>query len=1157
MMLESRTDSVLRGLHTQTGGSTPRRRRLVGLLTAAEAISWRSVTYGNGTFVAVAGNGTSRVMTSPDGVTWTARTAAEANYWTSVTYGNGTFVAVSSDGTSRVMTSADGVTWTARTAAAANYWQSVTFGNGTFVAVASTGQVMSSADGVTWTSRTAAAASTWYSVTYGNGTFVAVAYSGRPTRVMTSADGVTWTAQTAAHLIPWVSVTYGNGTFVAVSSIGFVMTSADGVEWADQAVAEANSWYSVSYGNGTFVAVSVDGTNQVMTSPDGVTWTAQAAAEANSWYSVSYGNGTFVAVSLNGTSRVMTLVPASAPAAPTSLVATPGDGSVSVAFTAGSDGGASISNYKYSIDDGASWSAFSPSVTSSPVSITGLTNGTTYAVKLKAVNSEGDGAASDAVSVTPRTVPSAPTSLVGYRGYRSAEVSFAAGSNGGSAITNYKYSTDDGATWTALSPAVTSSPVTIGGLTNSTTYNIKLRAVNAAGDGAVSDAVSVTPGVVDAISWTARDAAEANLWVSVTYGNGLFVAVSTTGTHRVMTSPDGVSWTARDAAEANQWVSVTFGNGLFVAVAVDGSHRVMTSPDGVTWTARDAAEANGWRSVTFGNGVFVAVAVLGSHRVMTSPDGVTWTARDATEVNQWGAVTYGDGLFVAVAQDGSHRVMTSPDGVTWTARDAAEANTWRFVTYGNGLFVAVAGDGSHRVMTSPDGVTWTARDASEANNFYCVIYGNGLFVAVSTTGTHRVMTSSDGVSWTARDASEVNRWRSVVYANGLFVAVAVDGSHPVMTSSLAGVPAAPTSLVATPGNGSVSVSFTAGSDGGSPITNYEYELDGSGSWYSFSPAVTTPRVIIPVTNGVSYTVKLRAVNAVGSGAASVASASFTPRTVPSAPTGLVATRGDGQVSIAFTAGADGGTAITKYQYTIDDGGSWFDAEEGTSSPVTIGGLTNGTTYSIRLRAYSALRGTASAAVTVTPKTTLSAPTSLVATPGDGQVTIAFTAGANGGAAITKYQYRVGNGPWTDAVGTTSPITITGVANYTNPKVRIRAVNVSGPGAASAAVTARTRLAGPSLNSATAGVRSSVHVEYSELTIPDATINGYTATVYLKGTNTAVSTCHTNRNGRSCDIRKLSVGTEYDVRVVTYFKVTGDPIIRQTLDSNTVTVTTAN
>ncbi len=55
----------------------------------------------------------------------------------------------------------------------------------------------------------------------------------------------------------------------------------------------------------------------------------------------------------------------------------------------------------------------------------------------------------------------------------------------------------------------------------------------------------------------------------------------------------GITWTARDAAEANSWRSVTYGNGLFVAVAENGTHRVMTSPDGITWTARDAAEASG------------------------------------------------------------------------------------------------------------------------------------------------------------------------------------------------------------------------------------------------------------------------------------------------------------------------------------------------------------------------------------------------------------------------------------------------------------------------------------------------------------------------------------------------------------------------------------
>ena len=79
------------------------------------------------------------------------------------------------------------------------------------------------------------------------------------------------------------------------------------------------------------------------------------------------------------------------------------------------------------------------------------------------------------------------------------------------------------------------------------------------------------------VTWTARAAAEANNWTSVTYGNGLFVAVASTGTNQVMTSPDGVTWTARAAAEPNLWFSVTYGNGRFVAVAFDGTHRVMTS----------------------------------------------------------------------------------------------------------------------------------------------------------------------------------------------------------------------------------------------------------------------------------------------------------------------------------------------------------------------------------------------------------------------------------------------------------------------------------------------------------------------------------------------------------------------------------------------------
>jgi hypothetical protein len=87
-----------------------------------------------------------------------------------------------------------------------------------------------------------------------------------------------------------------------------------------------------------------------------------------------------------------------------------------------------------------------------------------------------------------------------------------------------------------------------------------------------------------------------------------------------MTSPDGINWTLRTSAADNQWISVTYGNGLFVAVAYSGTgNRVMTSPDGINWTLRTSAADNQWRAVTYGNGLFVAVAQTGTgNRVMTS-----------------------------------------------------------------------------------------------------------------------------------------------------------------------------------------------------------------------------------------------------------------------------------------------------------------------------------------------------------------------------------------------------------------------------------------------------------------------------------------------------------------------------------------------------------
>ena len=142
----------------------------------------------------------------------------------------------------------------------------------------------------------------------------------------------------------------------------------------------------------------------------------------------------------------------------------------------------------------------------------------------------------------------------------------------------------------------------------------------------------VADGTVSDINepWTIRASAADNNWLAITWGNDLFVAVSTDGTgNRVMTSDDGITWTSRVSVD-KQWTGITYGNGLFVAVAQGAAAAgVMTSPDGITWTGRVTPTGYDWHAVAYGNGLFVAVAYTGAdQRVMTSPDGFTWTLRD-------------------------------------------------------------------------------------------------------------------------------------------------------------------------------------------------------------------------------------------------------------------------------------------------------------------------------------------------------------------------------------------------------------------------------------------------------------------------------------------------------------------------------------------------
>ena len=75
----------------------------------------------------------------------------------------------------------------------------------------------------------------------------------------------------------------------------------------------------------------------------------------------------------------------------------------------------------------------------------------------------------------------------------------------------------------------------------------------------------------------------------------------------------------------------------------------------------------------------------------------------------------------------------------------------------------------------------------------------------------------------------------------------------------------------------------------------------------------------------------------------------------------------------------------------------------------------------------------------------SAPTDLVATPGDGQLDIAFTPAEDNGTAITDYQYQRDGGSWISAGTIDSPITIPGLTNGTDYAIRLRAISDAGDG----------------------------------------------------------------------------------------------------------------
>jgi predicted small lipoprotein YifL len=377
---------------------------------------------------------------------------------------------------------------------------------------------------------------------------------------------------------------------------------------------------------------------------------------------------------------------------PSDLAATAGDSRVTLTWTM-----ASGSDYwifyapatSISVDNWTSLpGAKAIQNVSSPLIVSGLINGTTYAFTMDArVNNGPGGSGSPSITAVPRMAGSTWTvgTAIGTGNLNAVTngtvgatktggtIFMAAGAGGKIA------SSQDGATWTTLTSntAVDLNAITFGGATY----------VAAGAGGAIVYSS-------DGTTWAAETSATTNnLYGLASNGASLIVGVGATGTI-VYSSNGGANWATAVSGTTNDLLAVAYGNGRYVAVGSGGT--LLTSTDAVNWTVSTSTTSLDLKSVTYGTNattsttLFVAVGASGA--LVASTDGVTWTAYGSLPVTSVNGITYGS-QFVLVGDAGI--IYTSTTGTSWQVQSSGASNNLKAVTHSPAGYSTVGAIGTN------------------------------------------------------------------------------------------------------------------------------------------------------------------------------------------------------------------------------------------------------------------------------------------------------------------------------------------------------------------------------------------------------------------------------------------------------------------------------
>jgi len=275
---------------------------------------------------------------------------------------------------------------------------------------------------------------------------------------------------------------------------------------------------------------------------------------------------------------------------------------------------------------------------------------------------------------------------------------------------------------------------------------------------------------------------------------------------------------------------------------------------------------------------------------------------------------------------------------------------------------------THTVKAFSSSAALTGLYAKVNNSTSSVVVGwnpvSGASYKVTLTGLNgakafsKVVTVASGSSSTTISLLPIgllNVKASVIaYSASTVSSASTNGGLAGLAKKVAAAPAlAPVIKSVATGINKVTVTYSLiqdASNGGATVTAYQYSTNAGSTWTN---APASPFEITGLANGAIVKVRMRAVNVVGNKASGDIAATVlnTPKVAPAITS---VTAGTGKVTVKFSAVAtsnNGGSAITSYQYTINNGTTWLTAGAGTGFDIAA---TKGAIVSVKMRAVNAV-----------------------------------------------------------------------------------------------------------------------------------------------------------------------------------------------------------